>query len=279
QMASAYWEEYLHGYEGQTVLPTSQRKSDTHKPRISEKLSYTLGAELSQLIRDFAKRHHVTVNTFFQTVWGILLQRYSNNDDVVFGGVVSGRPSHIHGIESMIGLFINLIPVRVNGNADSLFINLLAKNQKSSINSNNFSTFPLYEIQANTTQKQDLITHIMIFENYPLNQQMENEAGDINKALSLKNVSVTEQTNYDLNVIVVPEIDEEVTFYFEYNSNVYNHIILEKIWTNFVHVINQVTSNSNLLIQDIELLSEMEKQFIQSVSKGQSTDYPKDTPV
>ena len=53
----------------------------------------------------------VTINTFFQAVWGILLQNYNATDDVVFGSVVSVRPPVIPGIESMVGLFVNTVPM------------------------------------------------------------------------------------------------------------------------------------------------------------------------
>ncbi|KAF6612190.1 hypothetical protein HFE02_26710, partial [Paenibacillus sp. EKM11P] len=69
--------------------------------------------ELVAQIERVAKQNQVTINTLIQTVWGVLLQKYNNSTDVVFGSVVSGRPGDIPGVEHMIGLFINTIPVRV----------------------------------------------------------------------------------------------------------------------------------------------------------------------
>src|SRR5260370_4497769 len=64
-------------------------------------------------MRELARRHRVTLNTVLQGAWGLLLGRLADSGDVVFGGVVSGRPPEIPGIESMVGLFINALPVRV----------------------------------------------------------------------------------------------------------------------------------------------------------------------
>ncbi|MEI2393179.1 condensation domain-containing protein, partial [Priestia megaterium] len=69
-------------------------------------------------------------NTAIQTIWGILLQKYNNSKDVVFGTVVSGRPEEIPGIENMIGLFINTIPVRVCSGKDTTLIEQLKSLQK-----------------------------------------------------------------------------------------------------------------------------------------------------
>ncbi|NFB85053.1 hypothetical protein EXN63_20305, partial [Clostridium botulinum] len=68
-------------------------------------------------------------NTIIQAVWGILLQRYNNIDDVVFGTVVSGRNANIEGIDRMVGLFINTIPVRIKTESGMSFVELIKEIQ------------------------------------------------------------------------------------------------------------------------------------------------------
>ncbi|WP_258529505.1 condensation domain-containing protein [Paenibacillus polymyxa] len=133
----------------------------------------------------------------------------------MFGSVVSGRPAEIPGVESMIGLFINTIPVRICSAQDATFADVLQRTQEQALASSVYDTFPLYDIQARTEQKQDLINHIMVFENYPIGQQMKQMGGsgeaDAHTGFSIANVELTEQTNYDFNLIVVP--DEISLFY------------------------------------------------------------------
>ena len=76
--------------------------------QITHLLSETLTTELSQQ----ARRHGLTLNTLIQAAWGMLLGRLSGRDDVVFGVTVAGRPPEIAGIEQMVGLFINTLPLR-----------------------------------------------------------------------------------------------------------------------------------------------------------------------
>ncbi|MGK5549950.1 condensation domain-containing protein, partial [Streptomyces sp. URMC 127] len=85
--------------------------------------------EESSRLSELAAREEVTLSTIFHTIWGILLQKYNNNDDAVFGSVISGRPAEIEGIEHMVGLFINTIPIRVQG-AKTPFIQLIKDMQK-----------------------------------------------------------------------------------------------------------------------------------------------------
>ncbi|MEM6935913.1 MAG: condensation domain-containing protein, partial [Pseudomonadota bacterium] len=76
-------------------------------------LTSCLSPQLTADLNAFAQRHHLTLNTLIQGAWALLLSRYSDTSDVVFGSTVSGRPPTLPGAESIVGLFINTVPVRV----------------------------------------------------------------------------------------------------------------------------------------------------------------------
>ncbi len=117
----------------------------------------------------------------------------------------------------MIGLFINTIPVRFRCEAGTTFAGL-KRGAGKGVASQQFETHPLYDIQARTTQKQDLITHLMIFENYPVDQYMESIGRQNGTSITISNVQMEEQTNYDFNLTVIP--GDEMNISFEYNANV-----------------------------------------------------------
>ncbi|KAF6649088.1 condensation domain-containing protein, partial [Paenibacillus sp. EKM301P] len=150
----------------------STTTSDTSK-YVSEKITVELDPTWSEAMYRIAKQQQVTINTLMQSVWGLILQQYNNNEDVVFGSVVSGRPTDIPGVEHMIGLFINTIPVRIQSERNATFVDIMRKTQEQALASGVYDSFPLYEIQALTEQKQNLINHIMVFENYPVEEQVE----------------------------------------------------------------------------------------------------------
>lgn len=124
--ASRYWSEYLAGYDQQTKLPQEKTQLKQGAFEAAE-IDVELSKELTGQIERVARQQQVTLNTFMQTVWGLVLQVYNNSEDVVFGSVVSGRPAEIPGIESMIGLFINTIPVRIQGKAEETVADILRK--------------------------------------------------------------------------------------------------------------------------------------------------------
>ena len=112
--AERYWRETLAGFAGATVLnvdeATGTRRSgaETH----DEQILYVDEAA-TRRIEALAHEQRVTLNTVVQGAWAMLLSKYSGDTDVVFGTTVSGRPSDLPGVEEMIGLFMNGLPLRV----------------------------------------------------------------------------------------------------------------------------------------------------------------------
>ncbi|MBE0342183.1 hypothetical protein E4V51_14890, partial [Paenibacillus sp. 28ISP30-2] len=171
--AKEYWSSYLAGFEQQTLLPGSDASSNDQavdsrenapsttasetSEYISEKITVELDQTWSEAMYRIAKQQQVTINTLMQSVWGLILQKYNNNEDVIFGSVVSGRPTDIAGVEHMIGLFINTIPVRIQSERNATFVEVMRKTQEQALASGVYDSFPLYEIQALTEQKQNLI--------------------------------------------------------------------------------------------------------------------------
>jgi non-ribosomal peptide synthase protein (TIGR01720 family) len=104
------WRHALAGLEGPTHLAGP---GTTRTPTIPERLPIEIPDELATALHDHARGHDLTLNTIIQGVWGVLLGRLTNTHDVVFGTTVAGRPPQLPGIETMVGLFINTLPVRL----------------------------------------------------------------------------------------------------------------------------------------------------------------------
>ncbi len=130
----------------------------------------------------------------------------------------------------MIGMFINTIPVRIRCDEDSSFAEAMQMVQQKALTSQAFDTYPLYEIQTKTEQKQNLIDHIMIFENYPIGQQVE-QAGHHDAGLDIMNFHMQEHSHYDLNVVVIP--GEKLAIHFGFNENEYEKSEVERLRGHF----------------------------------------------
>lgn len=255
--AREYWKEYLRGYNSLAHLPRlrKQKKKIGYSQQIR---SFKINRGMTKELVEIAKRNQVTLNTVMQTVWGILLQRYNNTDTVVFGNVVSGRPPEIQGIEEMVGLFINTIPVRIDNKKDMTFKEMLVNVQKNALFNNRYSYYQLVDIQSLSSLKNNLFDNIMAFENFPFNKADFAEKGEV--AVNINNISSFEQTNYDFNIRVVPGEEIEIIFYF--NTNIYNPEFIRSVEGHFLSVIRVVCNYENIKVNNINILTDKEKENI-----------------
>ena len=113
QAAQAYWQKTLAGFTAPTPLGIDRLRL-TSAPSEHCEQWLTLSQNLTADLNAFAQRHHLTLNTLIQGAWALVLSRYSDTGDVVFGATVSGRPPTLPGADSIVGLFINTVPVRVS---------------------------------------------------------------------------------------------------------------------------------------------------------------------
>ncbi|MCZ8520301.1 MULTISPECIES: non-ribosomal peptide synthase/polyketide synthase [Paenibacillus] len=278
EAASAYWRGYLEGYEQQTKLPQALPQTPgTAGEYLSEKLVFTLGSELTRGLEAAAKRYQVTVNTLMQTAWGLVLQRYNGSRDVVFGSVVSGRPAEIPGIESMVGLFINTVPVRVRTEAGDTFAEVMRRQQELFLGGHAHDSYPIYEIQAQSEQKQDLLSHIMVFENYPVEEHLEEKGAGDGAEFEITDVQMFEQTNYDFNLIVLPGANMQVLY--RYNARVYERESVERIQGHLAQILEGVAADPGIRVDELELITPEEKDQIMDVWGDTAAPYPREVTI
>jgi non-ribosomal peptide synthetase component F len=165
---------------------------------------------------------------------------------VVFGAVVSGRPADLPGVEDMIGLFINTIPVRVKYDAEDTPVTLLRSLHEQSIQGTAHHYMNLSAVQAQSEPGMELIDHIMVFENYAV-KELESE-GALNSrgkaGLFIESAKLFERTNYNLNV-TVHSAPAFISINIKYNENYYNTSLIRRIKNHLNGVVNKFIEHSN----------------------------------
>ena len=246
-ISSIYWKKVLEGYDRLTSFPKKELEV-SNKTLHSPDFQYlNINKEETGMLYQMASEYGVTINTVIQFVWGMLLAKYNNVDDVVFGTVVSGRPAEIDGIESMIGLFINAIPVRIKYAAEDGLDEILQKIQNNAIENDEHQYHPLSEIQSLSPLGRNLLDHIIIVENYPVIDESDETQSAKNRRedFPVKNVQMYVESNYDLVLVVVP--NDEIQIKVEYNSNVYEYDTINNILNHFNQIIQQVMLSSEIV--------------------------------
>ncbi|MBF0525897.1 MAG: AMP-binding protein, partial [Deltaproteobacteria bacterium] len=271
EAARTYWQNYLAGYDHLATIP-KEAASNSAQGYLPARLRVKFDARLTSQLNELAGRAQVTINTLVQSLWGLLLSRYNGVDDVVFGVIVSGRPPDIPGIDRMIGLFINTIPLRITLTATDTLTDLLRRVSREAISSGPNHYHSLAEIQANHHLKQGLFDHLMIFENYPLESVKMPLSG-----LTISQVEVFEQTNYDFLIAVSP--DRELGFEFNYNGRVYSPDQIKRLAGHLEQLARSAASAPNTPVNRLKMLTNEEKHRLIVDFNQTEAAYPSDKTI
>ena len=272
-----YWKEYLADYNQKAIIPFKTKSNATYRPA-REKIELKGG--FLHKIRTLAKANKITENNIIQCAWGYLLSKYNNTNDVVFGTVVSGRPPQIKGVENMVGLFINTIPVRVKYPDKCTVSQLLQSQQEKSIQSLEHHYVGLSEVQAQSELGPNLIDHILVFENYAVQEKSEIQKTQENQQsqIAILQTDNFENIHYDFDILVNPS-QSKLKITFRYNENVYGQKEIQHIAQHFQKILEAFIADSNPLLQDIEYLSHEQREELLHIFNDTKTDYPKDKAI
>lgn len=173
--ARGFWTKLLEGFDAPTRLSIeTAAQSDpwaaTGYGEEEEEQELRLSEAVTSALRSRAGRHGVTVNTLVQGAWAYLLSRYSGETDVVFGATRSCRRSWSVHAASMVGLFINTLPVRVRVSPRARLIPWLADLRTQHVSVRAHEHTPLLRIQewSEVPRGMPLFHSIVVFENVQL---------------------------------------------------------------------------------------------------------------
>ncbi len=255
-----YWKSYLEDYSEIAHVPyqKTKEKVESYNGKIQ---SLEIEPVIFARMDEFCKENGLTQNSFIQSIWGYLLSRYNNKQDVVFGSIVSGRPAELSGVENMVGLFINSVPVRVSYEADDTPMNLCKNVQKKFIESTPYQFVGLADIQDQSDLGMDLIQHYTVFENFPFQDVVSDKFDESNESSDLcivvKDLKINEQNHYDLSILMAPNRDS-LTVRFRYNEEKYETDGIAKMIVHFQNLIRQFLEHKDAPLCTLEYMSEAE---------------------
>ena len=251
--AADYWRNYLSDLHRPTPLMLDRLPGDRKQGHQSH--SIQLNRVASDELQAFAKRSHTTVNTLLQLAWGLLLHRYSGQKRVVFGATISGRPAAVPDIESMVGLFINTIPVRISFERTDVAL-LLSSLHQSFQASNDFGYLSLAEVQSHSlvSNGTPLFDSLIAFENFPIDAAADAAAGSSSRGLVMDGLGADEQTNYKLTLVAT--MQEVLTISCRYRGEDFSEAAVVHMLEQFVSFLTQLP-----LSESVDTIELPEDQF------------------
>ncbi|WP_253728196.1 non-ribosomal peptide synthetase [Lentzea aerocolonigenes] len=262
-----FWREYLAGFEAPTALPVDRLAASHYdQDRRRTQLSEDVTAGLVEL----ARRERVTLSTVVQAAWAKVLSASSAEDDIVFGLTVSGRPAELAGVESMVGLFINTLPIRAVVPADVPFTSWLHDLRDNQVAVQRFEYTPLVDVQrwSSVPHGRALFDSIVVFGNFPQEELPEDLGG-------VQAVESVEQGNYPLTFAV--DLETTLKIEAEFSTAAFDAVTVERILDQLTVVLAAVAERPDLRVDDIPL--QRPEQAARIVERGTTASPAAERPV
>jgi amino acid adenylation domain-containing protein/non-ribosomal peptide synthase protein (TIGR01720 family) len=272
--AETFWRETLKGFTSPTIIARGGKERELQIDQGYGELRALLPKSVTAQLQQMARSHQLTLNTVVQGAWALLLSRYSGESDVVFGATSSGRPAEIDGIESMVGLFINTLPVHVRVDEEMKLDGWLRQLQAEQAEMRQFEYSSLVEVQgwSEVPRGVPLFESLLAFENYPVDVALRESVEQ--SGVEVDDVRFTEATHYPLTVIIGPGAQLLVKIIYERSR--YDNLITERMLKHFVTLLERMATEPAHIVSQLELLTDAERQTLIEVWNETQADYPTD---
>ncbi|GAA3768024.1 amino acid adenylation domain-containing protein [Streptomyces phyllanthi] len=243
--AERHWAAALEG----VVEPTFVASADSRTGPPPEEVAVLLPSETTALLTARARRDHVLLSTVCQGVWAILVGSLTGRDDVVFGSTVSGRPAELTGADSMIGMLINTVPVRVRLDRAASVSALFEQIQAGRAASLDHDHLGLTEIQRLTGFPTALFDTNVVFDNFPMHDyKVDSPDGELEVGVTFR-----DSAHFPLTLAVEP--GERLALRLHYRPDLFTAAQAAELAERLVLLLEQVAADPDQPLSALTMLA------------------------
>ncbi|MEU5958579.1 amino acid adenylation domain-containing protein [Streptomyces sp. NPDC047525] len=254
--AAREWAAELEGLDGPTLLaPGSAVADGDGRGQVDIPLTLDEARELSRR----ASESGITVNSLIQGAWALLLGQLTGRQDVVFGATVSGRPAAVEGVESMVGMFINTVPVRVRHTPADTLAEVVTRLQSRQAALSEHHYYGLAEIQQ-AAGMQSLFDTLVVFESFPTDREGLSAASEAADGLTFTGFDPSAGNHYPLCLIGAP--DPHLQLIMQYDTGVFDCDTAQKYAARLVRILRQMAAGLELKVAQLDVLEPAERDWL-----------------
>ncbi|WP_262020151.1 non-ribosomal peptide synthetase [Pseudomonas sp. Pse35] len=278
--ARQWWQQNLQGFERATPIPSDRPFLREHAGGSGGMVvgdCYTrLDARDGAQLRDLAQAHQLTVNTFAQAAWALVLRRLSGDRDVLFGVTVAGRPVDMPEMQRTVGLFINSIALRVKLPEDGQTCSVrqwLSALLDSNMQLREYEYLPLVTIQEHSElpKGQPLFDSLFVFENAPVEVSVLDRAQSLNATSD----SGRTHTNFPLTAVCYP--GDDLGLHLSYDQRYFDESTVQGMLAEFKRLLLALVQGFHGDMAELALIGEQEREFLVAGCNQSERAYPLET--
>ena len=275
--ARQWWQQNLQGFERTTPIPSDRpflREHAGHSGGMVVGDCYTrLDERDGAQLRELAQAHQLTVNTFAQAAWALVLRRLSGERDVLFGVTVAGRPVDMPHMQRTVGLFINSIALRVKLPEDDQPCSVrqwLSGLLDSNMQLREYEYLPLVTIQEHSElpKGQPLFDSLFVFENAPVEVSVLDRAQSLNATSD----SGRTHTNFPLTAVCYP--GDDLGLHLSYDQRYFDQSTVQGMLAEFKRLLLALVQGFHGDMADLPLIGAQERVFLVDACNQSAHEYP-----
>jgi amino acid adenylation domain-containing protein len=267
-----FWRNNLAGLTSPTCLGIGpSRHGDEAALEEHAYQELKLSVEQTDSLRAFAAANDLTLNTLVQGAWALLLSRYNDSDDVIFGTTRACRHWSGEDTETMVGLFVNTLPFRVRCRRGETVLSLLREIRKHQVALRPHEHAPLTQVQgwSEIPRGVALFDSILVFENYMLSSHFKKKGGP----WLLRDVDLLEKVNY---LALAAYAEKELHLKLEYDKNRFGHVRMDLFLGHLDTILNALPGFRDSTIDKVPMLTPGEMKLIAGEWSGRTGNFPDD---
>jgi amino acid adenylation domain-containing protein len=270
--AETFWRKALQGFTAPTPLAVNRPAGEAHQDQQAEG-GIQLKAGATAALRCLAGRHLLTLNTFVQGAWALLLSRYSGEEDVLFGTTRACRRSAGANADEIVGLVMNSVPIRVRVQPDAVLCSWLKGLRLQQLPLLKYEHTPPLDVQrwSDVPHGTSLFESVLNFADYSLNETLRG----LGTRWETSSLDVREKTNYALTVYV--SADPELTLKIAYDPNRFDADTIGRMLGHFKTLLEAMAVNLDQRVRDLPLLTDAEQQLLLVEWNETTVDYNRNT--
>lgn len=254
--AEEFWRRMLKDFTVSTSLLTESGVESLPRQEAGySEQQFELSDATTDALFSLGRLHHLTMNTIVMGAWALLLSRHSGQRDVVFGLVMSGRPPDLAGVESMVGLFVNTLPMRVRIRAEDLLSSWFEEIQMQQLEMQKYEYSPLSKVQqwSDVPRGTPLFESIFTFDNFPV------EPHPVEGVEVLIDTSF-EKTNYPLTIMIGP--GTQLLVRVLYDDLQIDHATVKLLLRHFQSLLENMAAGFDQPLSAVEFLAPVESELL-----------------